>query len=171
MAIELSVLTTIFGILGSIVGTAAMVWKAVIAINQRADEKADRLREQEEKRASELRIYTDRTATDLRLHNETTTKEILKIMQDMDQKLTTRANLTNGNVSNIRKDLLELSEEIENLYYYNDTHSGNGGIGGAVRKRQNAKKRKRRLDQIDRDRKSQEHPDIMFGDSDRNYRY
>jgi hypothetical protein len=182
MAIEIPIITSSLSIIISILGTLGIVWKASQWLNKQADEKVEKkkkdeeekargLREHTDKKAEELKEYTDRKANELKEYtikmaetlktsNENINKEMLVIMKDMDQKLTTRANLTNGNVSNIRKDLLELSQDIEDLYYYNDTHSNNGSITLPVNRRRTAKKRKRRLDQINMDRKSQEHPEV-----------
>jgi predicted ribosome quality control (RQC) complex YloA/Tae2 family protein len=142
---------------------AGVVWRAVDWLHKQQDIKAKELEELKEKDAEALRKYTDSKAEELKRYYAEINKEQILMMKDMDNKLTTRANLTNGNVSNIRKDLLELSTDIEQLYYYNDTHSGNGGIDMNVKLRQNAKKRKRRLQQIDDDRVSQEHPDNYRG--------
>jgi len=119
-------------------------------------------REDVNKMFSELRTYTEHLVAELRTSREAIFKDILNKMTDMDTKLTTRANLTNGNVSNIRKDLLELSEDIERLYDYNDVSNGEVKVASSVSRRQleNQRKRRRRLDQINSDRASQEHPDI-----------
>lgn len=115
-----------------------------------------------EKTAIDLKELTEQLAIDLKANNEKINKDIIAQMQEMDQKLTTRANLTNGNVSNIRKDLLELSEDIEKLYDITDrSREPLPPIPEAMSRRQteNARKRRRRLEQINSDRDSQNHPD------------
>jgi hypothetical protein len=138
---------------------AGTVWRAVAWLHKQQDMKAEELRKLKEKDAEELRKYTDLKAEELKRYYAEINRGQLEIMKDMDVKLTTRANLTNGNVANIREDLLELSVEMEQLYNYNSDQYSDQDLNVNARKRINAKKRKKRLQQINRDRVSQEHPD------------
>jgi len=112
--------------------------------------------------AKDLRVVTEGVATDLKEHTKRTNEEMLRIVKDTNDKFVQRADLTNGNVSNIRKDILELSGDIEQLY--SDIHSADDGNSnstmsvGAIRRRRKAKKRDRRLDQINIDRQAQDKP-------------
>jgi hypothetical protein len=133
------------------------------------DKRAEQLKQYTEKLALDLQTVTSKVATDLRESNEAINRSMLEKMKEMDTKLTTRANLTNGNVSNIRKDLLELSEDIEKLFDLTDRASSSGGDGqsavsssavaAARRRSEGERRRRRRLEQINQDRESQEHPD------------
>ena len=106
------------------------------------------------KKADDLKIYTDRKAGELREHYDGIYNKFLQILEEMDDKLTKRADMVNGNVANIREDVLEIDKAIDDLFYNQETTVGTGN----GRKRRNANKRRRRLRQIHEDRESQAHP-------------
>jgi len=135
------------------------------------DHKAQDLKDTALKMADDVKVSTAKLADEYRqinakhiaelegkfdgFYTATTKKdnEILEIVKE----LTKRANFTNGNVSNIRKDLLELSEDVEALM----TRDGKG-MGDSIRSSQRQRKRARRLDEINEDRLSQGSPSTDF---------
>lgn len=136
--------------------------KIAVGLKDATEKLADDLKFNTASMAKDLRGVTEGVATDLKEHTKRTNEEMLRVVKDTNEKFVQRADLTNGNVSNIRKDILELSGDIEQLY--SDIHSGNG-MGsdaalsvGNIRRRRKAKKRDRRLDQINIDRTAQDKP-------------
>jgi excinuclease UvrABC nuclease subunit len=132
-------------------------------LKEATEKLADDLKFNTASMAKDLRVVTEGVATDLKEHTKRTNEEMLRIVKDTNDKFVQRADLTNGNVSNIRKDILELSGDIEQLY--SDIHSNGDGVVtpaalsvGNIRRRRKAKKRDRRLDQINIDRTAQDKP-------------
>jgi hypothetical protein len=129
--------------------------RIALGLKEATEKLADDLKFNTASMAKELKQVTENVAFDLKAHTKNINEEMLRTVKDTNEKFVQRADLTNGNVSNIRKDILELSGDVEELY--NDIHTGeDGGMSENVRKRRFDKKRNRRRDQIDIDRVSQE---------------
>jgi hypothetical protein len=88
---------------------------------------ADRIREeqmiQSQKISEDLKTTTSNIAAYLEKKTDNTSKEILNNIQDVDRRLTAMidslqrgAELTNGNVTKIRSDILELQDDVDNIY-------------------------------------------------------
>jgi hypothetical protein len=88
---------------------------------------AERIRQEQmtqSKQISEnLKATTSKIALDLENKTDSTSKAILSNISDVDKRLTRMidslqrgAELTNGNVSKIRSDILELQDDVDNIY-------------------------------------------------------
>jgi hypothetical protein len=109
-----------------------------------------------------LREYTDKTLSALTLKIDTIDTKVMTMLQD----LADRSDLVNGNVRNIRNDIIQVQEDIADLYTANDARDDveqdRGGGRDALSSRKNRRvlelERRRKRREIEEDSKQQDHP-------------
>lgn len=106
------------------VGTlGGFIYKMGAWINKKAETKAAILKEVTEKKADELRKYAEEVAKEVRDINEKQIADLQKRLDGLEDKIDKvfqRADLVNGNVSNIRTDIADLQEDLLELYSADD---------------------------------------------------
>lgn len=92
-------------------------------IKKDAEETAKGVKEAVENRASIIKLEIEATARSLREHNQLMITEVLNKIRDVDDKvmkmlqdLSTRADLTNGNVKAIRTEIADVRGDVQDLW-------------------------------------------------------
>ena len=147
-------------------------------IRHDAENNAENIKKEVEGRAILVKEEISITATNLRQHNQILIDNVLARIKEVDEKvmkmlsdLTTRADMTNGNVRNIRSEIADVQDDVQSLWnFLEDLNPPKAGrepelpkLAGGRRREQQILARKKR-ESIDRDSESQEETKQHYGD-------
>jgi hypothetical protein len=143
-----------------------------------AELNANNIKKEVEGRAILVKEEISITASNLRQHNQILIDNVLQRIKEVDEKvmkmlsdLTTRADMTNGNVRNIRSEIADVQDDVQSLWnFLEDLNPPKAGrepelpkLSGSRRREQQLQARKKR-ESIDRDSENQEETKSHYGD-------